>query len=724
MRRLPSRSLATTLLLLTCISCSDFPAEPVLTTVQVSRGDIWPDSTGSVDLQLGEVADLQIVVLDGRQRELSDVDVTWTSSDEEIVRVSGLTQPTGSSPLRRTLTAHLTGEAEVVALISGRGLADATLRVPVTVRRDSWPSSMTVSETALVELTVTNATLRGPVSWQSGNQGVLQVIEKPGNEAQLKAIAQGSAEVIVTIGGLDGLQETIRVPVSVDNLGIVPEGTPPDTLRTTQLGIFEVRFVGDVDPDLADSLRWESSNPSVAEVVQQQGLQAQILGISPGRVEIITRLEASGFEQKTLRQSVFVGQGWSTVSAGGWLSFGQTLGHTCAISTESQAYCWGSGARGQLGNGTFGIQTAVPAPTRVPTSFDFRDLQAGAFHTCGLTGQVGTTGLNVPVCWGSSGSFGVSNTSNFPNSQDVLFPRPDTTSVSAIAVGLETRCATEYRVSSSAPNGHACVGEFVAPAGFLGSGWGRPSIGSTSGGAFIGLEKVRTVALGARHSCVVQTDVWCAGANYAGQTGINSTAAHVDRFQKVGLGPVTSISSGADHTCAVGGGGVSCWGSNEFGQLGGPSSSTCDAWRSNQIQTPDPRADFDTPGGRAHVSFLYANASIPCSLSPQSVAGSWTQVSSGYGFTCALDSAGTAYCWGKNDVGQLGIGTTSVLESTPRPVAGGISFLSIDVGFEHGCGVSTDRGLYCWGANGDGRLGFGGLSGPEVTPRIVAEPRN
>ena len=67
---------------------------------------------------------------------------------------------------------------------------------------------------------------------------------------------------------------------------------------------------------------------------------------------------------------------------------------------------------------------------------------------------------------------------------------------------------------------------------------------------------------------------------------------------------------------------------------------------------------------------------------------------------------GAAYCWGDNDHGQLGDGTTTP-HSFPAPVAGGLTFKSIAVGDAHVCGVTTSGAVYCWGFSSNGAFGDG-----------------
>jgi alpha-tubulin suppressor-like RCC1 family protein len=131
----------------------------------------------------------------------------------------------------------------------------------------------------------------------------------------------------------------------------------------------------------------------------------------------------------------------------------------------------------------------------------------------------------------------------------------------------------------------------------------------------------------------------------------------------------------ADHT-------VSCWGDNQYGQLG----------NGTQQGTSTPKA---VPG-LTNVSAIVAQ---------------------GNGI-CALLANATAQCWGANDVGQMGNGTTRTAQLTPTPVSlSGIASLSRSGTTFTTCAVlAKGGGVKCWGENNDGETGKGTATSYEATP--------
>ena len=76
--------------------------------------------------------------------------------------------------------------------------------------------------------------------------------------------------------------------------------------------------------------------------------------------------------------------------------------------------------------------------------------------------------------------------------------------------------------------------------------------------------------------------------------------------------------------------------------------------------------------------------------------GQWQQLAAGREQTCGIFSQGVAYCWGSNDSGEVGDGTTTATRSTPQLVATSLTFQSVAAGGSHGCGISSGA-AFCWG---------------------------
>jgi alpha-tubulin suppressor-like RCC1 family protein len=103
----------------------------------------------------------------------------------------------------------------------------------------------------------------------------------------------------------------------------------------------------------------------------------------------------------------------------------------------------------------------------------------------------------------------------------------------------------------------------------------------------------------------------------------------------------------------------------------------------------------------------------------------WMAVSVGGDHSCALKGDGSAYCWGSNRYGQLGVVRTDTICGTgnnrypctgiPQPVLPGVKVISISSGGRHTCAITQSREAYCWGANDQGQLSDFAGGGPTPT---------
>lgn len=91
-------------------------------------------------------------------------------------------------------------------------------------------------------------------------------------------------------------------------------------------------------------------------------------------------------------------------------------------------------------------------------------------------------------------------------------------------------------------------------------------------------------------------------------------------------------------------------------------------------------------------------------------AGTWKEVSVGYGHTCAIASDDSAWCWGLNNYGQLGDGSSDVRTVPAQVASGGMypsAWKAISAGFLHTCAIASDDSMWCWGYGLEGNLGNG-----------------
>ncbi len=186
-----------------------------------------------------------------------------------------------------------------------------------------------------------------------------------------------------------------------------------------------------------------------------------------------------------------------------------------------------------------------------------------------------------------------------------------------------------------------------------------------------------SVSTGSSHTCGL-TDrggVMCWGSNYNGQLGDGTTIERYTPVAVTGLDTgVKAISAGTTHTCALlTTGGIKCWGNNNHGQLG-------DGTKINRW-TP-----VDVIGLTSGVAAIEAGGLD----------------------TCAVTIHGGAKCWGSNNHGRLGDGTT-IDRSTPVNVIGlftGVAAIRAhDAGGSYICALLTSGGVKCWGNNEGGRAG-------------------
>jgi alpha-tubulin suppressor-like RCC1 family protein len=406
---------------------------------------------------------------------------------------------------------------------------------------------------------------------------------------------------------------------------------------------------------------WRSSNGSTWQQVNLDGFEN---GNNSGTV---LSFGTAAFHQDLYigtHNDVDGGQVWTMVSPrtdfASSLSAGQY--HTCAVTSEGGARCWGKNATGQLGDIEI-TDRHTPVDVLHGVGFPVSGLKlisAGAGHTCAVSAD------GRAMCWGDNAQGQLGNNS-------LQTPFLGAVEVAGLASGTDVVSAGGVHTCAlTAGGGARCWG--YGPYGQIGNGTNN---GYTAPQGVSGLSGgVRAISAGWGHTCALTTAgaVKCWGYNNHGQLGDNSTSNRNAPVAVNGLSSgVTAISAGLYHTCALTAGhGVRCWGDNGNGQLG--DNTNTDHW-------------------------------IPADVS--GLTSGVKAISAGWYYTCALMEAGGVKCWGSNLRGQLGDWSNED-RWTPVDVwelSGGIA--AISAGGYHTCVLMTNGGIKCWGDNSNGQLGDG-----------------
>jgi alpha-tubulin suppressor-like RCC1 family protein len=365
--------------------------------------------------------------------------------------------------------------------------------------------------------------------------------------------------------------------------------------------------------------------------------------------------------------------------------------HSCALSYDGTVRCWGHNPYGQLGSSTnAGTDNANPTPTVVAGIANAVQIAAGQLHTCALLAD-GTVS-----CWGINLYGQLGNATN--NLSTGANPVPAVVAGVANATGITA--GADHTCALLAGGTVTCWGSNYY--GQLGNTTNNsiPNTANPAPAAVSGMAGATAVGAGENHTCALLAGgtVSCWGLNNYGQLGkaVNSGSNLPNPLPAVvsGVADVAGIAVGAVHTCALlAGGTVSCWGFNLRGQLGRATNAGA--------LTPNPSAEV--VGGLSGVA----------------------QVSAGALHTCARHVGGSVSCWGYNFSGQLG-NATNVGNNNPNPAPLPVSGLGgvaqISVGGFHTCVRHSGGAVSCWGRNRFGQLGTttnNGNENPNPTPAVV-----
>ncbi len=346
-------------------------------------------------------------------------------------------------------------------------------------------------------------------------------------------------------------------------------------------------------------------------------------------------------------------------AVGGWR-------HSCALGSDHRAWCWGSNEFGELGDGTGGAEGAlVSGPVRV-LGRDWTDISAAGASTCGVRAD------DSGWCWGDGASY--------------LFAGDDWAAPNKLPGDWSRLSAGAFYACGVHTDGTGwCQGQNED--GQLGTG---EAVSTTTPVQVPGswLEIVAGAGFDAVTTCGIKADrsAWCWGSGGHGQLGNDGTTSSATPVEVAGDREWASLSVGGTHVCGTTTDGAGwCWGENTDGRVG-------DGSNINERHVP------------VRVT----------------VADTWTSLDAGFLHTCGSTADGTAWCWGQNDHGQLGNGTsTTTYFPVPEPTELEGVWTTVDAGFDGSVGTRATGFAWAWGDGTHGQTGQG-ASGLATTPLQVA----
>jgi len=346
--------------------------------------------------------------------------------------------------------------------------------------------------------------------------------------------------------------------------------------------------------------------------------------------------------------------------------------HTCALASSGRAYCWGYAEFGQLGTGTTPV--SLPRPTRVAGGLQFEQISAGLMHTCAVTTE------HKAYCWGANGTGALGDGTTTSRTTPVLvaggrrFER--------IRAGARYTCAFTaagkafcWGYNTYGELGDGTTTSHITPVAVLGGlvvrgltagglhtcavttadkayCWGRGLEGQLGQGAKRNSSRPvavsggfawKAILTGSDHTCGITTaaKAYCWGTfgtdTYSGLgTGSNSDGSAAP-LPVAGTRSWRQLTAGSLHTCGITLADVPfCWGLNFSGQNGDGTTT---------IATGVPT--------RVAGNLKLIGVATGVEILDQQFDNSDAQ------HTCGLTAAGKIYCWGWNLYGQLGTGKTS-----------------------------------------------------------------
>jgi alpha-tubulin suppressor-like RCC1 family protein/uncharacterized protein YjdB len=696
------------LLVLSVLSCSE-PTAPV----RVAELRI---NFAALELASGASAQLSVVALDAKQRELEGISVQWSSADTSVATVSASGRVTAA-----VLRGGLVGSTRISAT-AGEVRAEVAVTVAVVpvahVVIDPRSARLTRGDSLRLSATLrdsTGAMLTGrDVTWSSSASTTVAVSA----DGLILAITPGTAVIRARAGSVgDSVTVTVPAPVASVEIAGVPASGGLAVGQTVTLTATPKSASGGVLSDR--NVVW-SVAPTGVLTVSDAGV---VTATAAGRATLTA-------ESETVRGTASL-TAWIEVAppaAGGVAKTDTLLGGAVTLTVQPGS-------------------TDATALTVVPADIAPGDdrLLAGTAFTFGPRGTQFTTPLTLALRFapedipeakrarlriflqddetmkevpGGSvdleGRRVLAPISHFSTYAVLMPPDPASVAVTAgndqeAAPGEAVPVAPRVRVldAQQRPAAHLSVRFSVVEGG--GSITGGDSTktdidgyatlpGSWVLGSALGSQRLRASVLGA----FLQADITATAAE------ITITSVRiVPAITMLDVGDTVKFQFEARDANGVERSARSVWWrtSNEYiaslsqqGVLAARSPGTVKVW--------------------LNVGLGWDSLTIAVRSVEPTIAESGPLLSLGEQNTCAVTVEGEALCWGINWLGQVGNGTTGPQVNVPA--SAGTGFVRVATGRSHSCGLLVTGRISCWGDNTAGELGVGSFGGSRPVPTPVA----
>lgn len=586
---------------------------------------------------------------------------------------------------------------------------------PTLIDSGTSYSKISISKYSLSNITVCGITTSGVLKcWGSNNYGQVgdnSTVDKPsptvidaGTTYSFVNVADDNACGITTAGVLkcwgnngygqlgDGTGLNKLVPTIIDpGVNYTTIATGQTTCGITSLNVLKC-WGYNLDGSVGDNTLVNKLSPTVIDAgtnyskitLDNSSLNLSTCGITSGGVlkcwgdNSYGQLGDNTTVSKKVPTVIDAGVSYASVSLFSY--------HACGITSGGVLKCWGYNLLGTVGNGTTINQKT---PVIIDTGQLYSQVSVGNSTICGITIS------NKLKCWGenSNGELGIGS---IVSPQTIPVSVDPASDYSSIFISTNTFPNTNFALTTtgvlkalgSGNNGDSNMATNILSPILSDINLDFKNIFSNHDYNAAAFQNFCALGL--------NNKLYCKGKNTYNNLG-DGSAQNKANFSLVdGDASYSYVSNSYLHSCGLTDSWiVKCWGKNTNGQLGDGTT----------VAQPQPKI---IDSSNRYISIITAN--------------SYDLLMGRYSSTCGITTTGVLKCWGSNNFGNLGDGTTTN-RTSPVIIDSGTSYIKIQTNALTTCGITSANKLKCWGNNGFGQIG-NGTTVQNPSPQLIDSSTN